>query len=100
MQRERNRPRTIIAAIVKRSVPAAPDIGLATQGIRRPDCVLHALRRVRGRISDSALQNSAASRHHRSFSAFLDAAALFLLLILILIILLRPWRRCLRPPGS
>ena len=40
-ERERNRPRTIVAAIDEGSVTSAPDIGLPAQLIRRPDGALH-----------------------------------------------------------
>ena len=85
MQRVRDRTRAIVSAVVERPVPAAPDIGLATNGVRGPNRILHALWRVGRRIGDSITQNCPASRHHRPIAAPFDLRT-FLLLILILIL--------------
>src|SRR3954468_6086245 len=98
VKRKRDRPRTIVAAIVKRPVSAAPDVRFAAQPVRRPDRVLDALRRPRRPIRHSVPQNSAIARHYRPVSPLLDATDLFLFLILVLIIFLGPRRRGLRAP--
>src|SRR2546421_7883615 len=99
MEREGNRPGTIVTAIVKRPVTAAPDVRFAAQGIRRPDRVLYALRRMRWCIRDAATQNRAGARHHRPIAPLFDAADfLFPFLILLLIVLLRSRWCGLRAP--
>ena len=94
VQGKGNRSRAIVPAIVKRSVPAAPDVGFSSQGVRGPDRVLHALRRPRWRVRDPIPQNRLVSGYGRPVSPLFDSA-IFLLLLLILIILLGPRRGCL-----
>jgi hypothetical protein len=81
MKRERNRPGTIITAIVKGTVPAAPDVRFPAQSIGSPDRVLHALGRVRGRICHSSPQDRPVPRYHRPISPLFHPPDLFLLLI-------------------
>src|SRR2546423_9565849 len=97
MEREGNRPGTIVTAIVKRPVTAAPDVRFAAQGIRRPDRVLYALRRMRWCIRDATAQNRAASRHHRPIAPLFESANF---LFLLLIVILRSRWCGLRAPGS
>src|SRR5664279_5047403 len=112
MQRVRNRSGTIIAVIVKRAVTAAPDVRLAAQCIRRPDRVLHILRRPRRRVSDAVAQDGPLPLDRRSISSPFDLwvrVFVILLVILILIVIVcqfspRPrWRdppyRLIRDPN-
>ena len=65
MKGERNRSRTIIAVIVKRSVSATPNIRATANRVHRPNRVLHAVGCVRRRISNSVAQHGAVTMHHR-----------------------------------
>src|SRR5687768_9443649 len=88
VEREGNRARTIVSAIIKRSVPAAPDVGFSAKSVRGPDRVFHALRRARRRIGHSVAQNGPAPCNRRPISPSFNLSAL-LLIPLILILLLR-----------
>src|SRR5688500_16036722 len=104
VEREGNRARTIVSAIIKRSVPAAPDVGLSAKSVRGPDRVLHALRRTRWRIGHSVAQHGPASCNHRPIAPAFDLSAflilLILLLLLIVIVIFHLRRHCSSPSGN
>ena len=75
MERVRNGARAIVAVIVKRAVAAAPNVRLAPQRVRRPDGILHVLRRPRRRISDAVAQHRPFARDHRPVSSPFDLRA-------------------------
>ena len=65
VKEEGNRARAIVAAIVKRAVAAAPDIRSPGQKIRRPDPMLHIVRRLRGRRGKTPFHPRTAARDRR-----------------------------------
>ena len=64
MKCERNRARTIVTVIVKRSVSPAPNIRSIANCVDRPNCILDRVGRVRRRIGDSIPQHRAITRNH------------------------------------
>lgn len=69
MQRERDRPGAIVAAVIEGSVPATPDVGLSAQRIHRPDRRPHIRRRTRRRVGNPITQNRSTSADRRSIHA-------------------------------
>src|SRR5260370_15835052 len=65
MQRERNRTRTIIPRIGEGAVTAAPNVWSIADRVYCPDRILHAVRRVRGRIGDTVAQHGTVSGTYR-----------------------------------
>lgn len=65
-QRVGNRPRTIVAAINKGTMSAAPTIRPAAQLVRRPDRALHRQRRTLRRAGDGSAQLRKSAGHGRS----------------------------------
>ena len=72
MKRERNRSRTIVTVIAKRSVTAAPNIWAIMNCVHRPDRVFDCVGRVRWRVCDSVSQHRAISWHHRMRTADIE----------------------------
>src|SRR5690242_4996477 len=64
MQREGNRTRTVVSVIMERTVSPAPDIRTTTNCVHRPDRMLHAVRRVGWRVSDSVSDYGAIASNH------------------------------------
>ena len=85
MEREGNRAGAIVTVIVKRAVTTAPNIWLPAQCVRRPDCVLHILRRPRRRVSDPVPQHRPTTRYRGSISPPFDLRCRFILPLLVLI---------------
>lgn len=65
-QRVGNRPGTIVAAIEKRSVTAAPAIRLGTQHVGGPERPFHRQRRPRRDVDDAAFQTGGRARDSRT----------------------------------
>ena len=104
VERKGNRSRTIVSAIIKRSVPAAPDVGFPAKTVRGPDRVLHALRRARRRVGHSVAQNGPASCNRRPISPPLNPSVFLLLsdpaLAPVVIVIFLLERRCSSPSGN
>src|SRR5947209_6461194 len=57
VERERNRAGTVITAIVKRTVSAAPNIRLSPERVRSPDRIFYGLRSARRSVGNSVPQD-------------------------------------------
>lgn len=83
MKRERDRSRTVVAGIVKRTVTATPDVRFTAKRVRGPDRILHLLGSPLGRIGNPVAQNRPAARHRRAITAAFHLRLILLLNIIV-----------------